>query len=320
MQDNIDNNNNTFNQKQHDLKLGLCCLFHKEPIKFKTYTKTALLKLSDSDRTDKILSTISHNIKTLQEAIDYCVKNNIESYRFSSDLFPHFDYISGVLSDRDMSWLFEKLKNTDTKNIKLSCHPGQFVNLGSPHNHVVLNSINEINYHTTLCEMLQCAEINIHIGSGIYGDKESAKARFIETYKQYNLKNITIENDELSYSVEDCLEVAKELKIPVTFDLHHHRCHLLKPEYISEYTEYQLFLMCKQTWRDAGYDYMRMHLSNPKIELYESASKSRGHSDIIYDLDSIPGWLKEESLHFDIHLDIEAKHKESAIFDLRNKL
>ena len=141
-----------------------------------------------------------------------------------------------------------------------------------------------------------------------------------DSYKQYNLKNITIENDELSYSVEDCIEVATELKIPVTFDLHHHRCYLLKPEYISELSEYELFLKCKQTWIDAGYNYMRMHLSNPKILDYTTASKSRGHSDMIYDLDSIPGWLKEESLHFDIHLDIEAKHKETAIFELRKKL
>lgn len=65
---------------------------------------------------------------------------------------------------------------------------------------------------------------------------------------------------------------------------------------------------------------MRMHLSNPKIELYKSASKSRGHSDMIYDLESIPDWLKRESLSFEIHLDIEAKYKEVAIFDLRNKL
>ena len=310
---------NTFNQKQHDLKLGLCCLFHKEPIKFKTYTKTALLKLSDSDRTDKILSIISHNIKTLQEAIDYCSKHKIESYRFSSDLFPHFDYISSILSDRDMSWLFEKLKNIDTNGIKISCHPGQFVNLGSPTLEVQQNSLSELNYHHKLCEALNSKEINIHIG-GIYNDKESAKARFIETYRNNNLKNITIENDELSYSVEDCLEVAKELNISVTFDLHHHRCHLLKPEYVSEYTEHELFLKCKRTWIDAGYNYMRMHLSNPKIQEYTTASKSRGHSDMIYVTDSIPGWLKEESLHFDIHLDIEAKHKETAIFDLLNKL
>lgn len=319
MQDTKDATITTFNQKQHNLKLGLCCLFHNEPIKFKTYTKTALLKLSDSDRTDKILNIISHNIKTLQDSIDYCYKNNIESYRFSSDLFPHFDYISSILSDRDMSWLFEKLKAIDTKNIKLSCHPGQFVNLGSPTPEVQRNSLAELNYHLLLCESLNSNECNIHLG-GTYGDKESAKARFTETHKNNNLKNITIENDELSYSVEDCLEVATALGIPVTFDLHHHRCHSLKPEYVSEYTEYQLFLKCKQTWIDAGYDYMRMHLSNPKTELYESASKSRGHSDMIYDIYSIPEWLKEESLHFDIHLDIEAKHKEVAIFELRKLL
>ena len=275
--------------KNHNLKFGLCCLFHNEPIKFKTYTKTALQKLSVLEQIDKILLICSHNIKTLQEAINYCSKNNIESYRFSSDLFPHFTYISSVLSEKDMSWLFDKLKTTDTKNIKLSCHPGQFVNLGSPTPGVVLNSVAELEYHYKLCEALKSQEINIHLGSGTYNDKESAKKRFIETYNLYNLKHITIENDELSYSVEDCLEVAKELNIPVTFDLHHHRCHLLKPDYISEYTEHQLFLKCKGTWIDAGYNYMRMHLSNPKIQEYTTASKSRGHSDMIYDLDSIPG-------------------------------
>jgi len=301
----------------HKLKFGLCCLFHKEPIKFKTYTKTALLKLSDSDRTDKILTVISHNIKTLQEAINYCCINSIESYRFSSDLFPHFDYISSILSDGDMTWLLDKLKSIDTKNIKLSCHPGQFVNLGSPTPDVVQNSLSEIKYHSILCEHLKADEINIHLGSGTYGDKESTKARFMETFRNNDLKNLTIENDELSYSVEDCLEVATILKIPVTFDLHHHRCHLLKPDYVSEFTEHELFLKCKQTWIDAGYDYMRMHLSNPKTGEYASASKSRGHSDTIYDLESIPEWLREESLNFDIHLDIEAKFKETAIFELR---
>ena len=250
--------------KNHNLKFGLCCLFHNEPIKFKTYTKTALQKLSVLEQIDKILLICSHNIKTLQEAINYCSKNNIESYRFSSDLFPHFTYISSVLSEKDMSWLFDKLKTTDTKNIKLSCHPGQFVNLGSPTPGVVLNSVAELEYHYKLCEALKSQEINIHLGSGTYNDKESAKKRFIETYNLYNLKHITIENDELSYSVEDCLEVARELKIPVIFDLHHHRCHLLKPDYISEYTEYQLFLKCKQTWRDAGYNYMNLPL---KVEV-----------------------------------------------------
>ena len=67
------------------------------------------------EQIDKILLICSHNIKTLQEAINYCSKNNIESYRFSSDLFPHFTYISTVLSEKDMTWLFEKLSGVNTK-------------------------------------------------------------------------------------------------------------------------------------------------------------------------------------------------------------
>ena len=297
-----------------NLKLGLCCLFYNEPIKFKTYTNTALQKLSIVEQKKKIISTIEHNICTLQKAIDYCYKNNITSYRFSSDLFPHFQKIKEILDISEMNFLFEKLSKTDTKNITLSCHPGQHVNLGSPNEDVVLNSIADLEYHKILSDCLLSYEINIHLG-GQYGNKTEAKRRFIDVVKQNNLEYLTIENDELSFSVQDCLEVAEELNIPVTFDLHHHRCHDLNQDYSSEFSEYELFLKCKDTWIKAGYNYMRMHLSNPK-DSYSTPSKSRAHSDLIYDVNSIPDWLIEESKHFDIHFDIEAKHKEVAIFKL----
>ena len=45
------------NYKKHNLKLGLCCLFHKENIKFKTYTKTALLKL-EADQVQKWIKIV----------------------------------------------------------------------------------------------------------------------------------------------------------------------------------------------------------------------------------------------------------------------
>lgn len=300
---------------KHNLKFGLCCLFHKEDIKFKTYTKASLLKLNINEQKEKILGIINHNIKTLQSAINYCCNNNIESYRVSSDLIPHFQFIQTVLYKDEIENIFTSLSKIDTKNITLSVHPGQHVNLGSPTEEVIKNSLDDLYYHGKLVESLNCLEINIHLG-GTYGKKESAKERFIENFQSLYNKNITIENDELSYTVEDCLEVADKLKIPVTFDLHHHRCHSLKDDYISQYSEHELFKLCKQTWINAGYNYMRMHLSNPKSKEYRSASKSRSHSDIIYDKTSIPEWLLEESLNFEIHLDIEAKHKEVAIFDL----
>lgn len=296
------------------LNYGLCCLFYKEPIKFRTYTKTALLKLSNQDRKDKIISTINHNINSLQQAIDYCYLNNIKSYRFSSDLFPHYQYIKSILTFKELESLLLNLSLIDTKNILLSCHPGQHVNLGSPTLEVVKNSLDDLEYHNILSGCLNSNEVNIHLG-GIYGNKISAKERFIDVVRQNDIKNLTIENDELSFSVEDCLEVGNILNIPVTFDLHHHRCYKLKDDYNSTFAEQELFQQCKQTWINAGYNYMRMHLSNPK-DNYSTPSKSRSHSDIIYDKDSIPEWLIEESKYFNIYLDIEAKHKEIAIFEL----
>ncbi len=81
------------NYKIHNLKFGLCCLFHNEPIKFKTYTKTSLLKLNFNEQRAKILNIIEHNITTLQKAINFCYNNSIKSYRVGSDIIPHFNYI-----------------------------------------------------------------------------------------------------------------------------------------------------------------------------------------------------------------------------------
>lgn len=59
------------------MEFGLCCLFYNEPIKFKTYTYSGIKKISGNDMDGarkKVLDIWQHNIKTLQQAIDYCVK------------------------------------------------------------------------------------------------------------------------------------------------------------------------------------------------------------------------------------------------------
>lgn len=303
------------------VKFGLCCLFHEENIKYKTYTKSGLQKLSLSEQKDKVLSVIIHNINSLQYSLNYCHLNSIDSFRISSDLFPHYDYIKTILTNNDFDYLFNKLNNLKTYNLTLSMHPGQHVNLGSPTPEVVESSKKDLEMHWEIFKNIptKTREINIHLG-GSYGDKTSAKKRFIEVAKTLDFyKNLTIENDELSYSVEDCLEVSRELGIPVTFDLHHHRCHSLNPDYVSEFDSISdIVTACSKTWRDSGYSHVRTHISSPKNG-YSTASKSRPHSDKIEISDFII--LNSVNLeNLDLHVDIEAKHKEVAIFDLRNQL
>lgn len=300
------------------MHFGLCCLFNQTDIKFKTYTKAGLLKLSLSEQRSKVQEVVLHNFKALQEAINYCHLNYIDSYRISSDLIPHFEYITdnNLLPEN----MLDMLTNIKTYNIRLSMHPGQHCVPGSPNESTSINSFRDLKYHYSVLELLEntVPEINIHLG-GTYGDKVSAKQRFIKNVISWDdYCFLTIENDELSYGVEDCLEVARELNIPVVFDLHHHRCYQLKPENVSKYTEHELFLQCKQTWIDSGKNYMRMHISSPK-DGYSTPSKSRAHSDYI-DIDDLPEWLLQESEKFEIHLDIEAKHKETAIRKLKDDI
>ena len=97
---------------------------------------------------------------------------------------------------------------------RTSQHPGQHVALGSNRQEVIDNSIDDLRYHKLIQDAVGFKEMNIHLG-GAYGDKPSAKDRFVENAKEFK-DYLTIENDELTYSIDDCLEVSERTGIPVT--------------------------------------------------------------------------------------------------------
>jgi UV DNA damage endonuclease len=287
------------------LNFGLCCLFHREKIKFKTFTLKRLKDISTVE------SVYSHNIASLQEAFDYCHNNSIASYRVSSDIFPSFALLlrEGFITEAFLQNYLNRLSELNSYDLKLSFHPSQFVNPSSPNPEVVKNSFEDLNAHAKLSKYLGISEINIHLG-GRYGDKEASKERFIERLRDYEFLNfITLENDELNYSIVDTVEVAKELGVRVVYDIHHQRCYELKESLNLD--EEESFKLARETWK--GFDYQRVHLSNPR-DGYTTASKSRPHSDYISDF---PQWLKK---YPDVHIDIEAKAKESAIERLAREL
>jgi UV DNA damage endonuclease len=312
---------NIKNYLGEQMEYGLCCLFWEEPIKFKTYTYAGITKLlkekgMDSAR-EKVFGIWQHNVDTLQKAIVYCRDHDIKSYRVGSDLLPQLHRMigDGIATQDHLEEYTQKLSQINSDGIILSMHPGQHVNMGSPSTDVVTNSVRDLKDHFFVAKPLGCTEINIHLGGG-YGDKPAAMARFIENMKTLltpeELSWITIENDELTYGVDECLTVAKELGIRVTFDIHHHRCWKINnPDYTD--SEIELFNKCCVTWNDYGYQ--RLHISTPKNG-YSTASKSRSHHDFITPTD-LPMWLADIP---NVHVDIEAKAKETAIFKLRESL
>jgi UV DNA damage endonuclease len=289
------------------MKFGLCCLFREEKINFKTFT---LKNLS----VEKIESVYNHNIDTLQKAFDYCHQNGIESYRISSDLLPKFGtLLREKFFFRDfLNPFLEKLEKLNSYNLTLSFHPSQFVNMGSPLENVIKNSIDDIRDHILLSKYLKVNEINIHIG-GRYDNREETKKRFIKNmllhFSRDELDMITLENDELNFSINDVVEVAEALKIRVVYDIHHERCFQIGKEIDEE----ENFRKARESWKN--FSYQRVHLSSPR-DGYSTSSKSRPHHDFI-NIEDFPKWLKK---YENVHIDIEAKAKEKAISKLKRDL
>ena len=112
----------------------------------------------------------------------------------------------------------------------MSKHPDQFVILNSKSEDIVKNSIRELQFQCILLDSMKLpssAKLQIH-GGGVYGDKEKAKKDFSNNFKKLldeSLKRrLVIENDDRSYSLQDCLDINSETGIPIVFDTFHHEC------------------------------------------------------------------------------------------------
>lgn len=119
-----------------------------------------------------------------------------------------------------------------SRNVRLSFHPGQFTVLASENPGIVDRSIEEFEYHANMAKWMgygrsfQDFKINVHISgrAGTQGIRDAYKRLSPEARNC-----ITIENEEMSYGLDDCLELSDV--VPIVLDIHHHW--IKTGEYIS---------------------------------------------------------------------------------------
>jgi UV DNA damage repair endonuclease len=107
--------------------------------------------------------------------------------------------------------------------VRLSMHPGQFTVLASDNDNIVERSIEEFEYHADMARWMgygqkfQDFKINVHI-SGRQGPKGIRRAYTRLSPEARNC--ITIENEEISWGLDDCLSISD--LVPIVLDIHHH--------------------------------------------------------------------------------------------------
>jgi UV DNA damage endonuclease len=158
-----------------------------------------------------------------------------------------------------------------------------------------------------LSEQIGADVINIHAG-GVYGDKQSALSRLskeVSALPEPIRSRLTLENDDRSYTVADLLPICEQLKIPLVYDVHHHRCN---PDGLTVAAATEA---CLQSWQQLGRE-PYFHISSPKNGW---DGKPGPHADFI-DIADFPA----EWHGLDATIDVEAKAKELALLKLRKEL
>ncbi|EEM14367.1 MULTISPECIES: UV DNA damage repair endonuclease UvsE [Bacillus] len=281
----------------------------------KTMTFTTWKKLGKQEREEKLYNITMQNLMHTLRTLHYNIAHEIPLYRLSSSIVPlathpevDFDYIDIFTPFwRKMGKLIRE------HNLRVSFHPNQFTLFTSEKPHITDNAVLDMTYHYNVLDAMGLADssyINIHIG-GAYGNKEKALLRFHENLKKlppHIKQQMTLENDDKTYTASETLAVCKLERIPFIFDYHHHMANLC-----DEPLEALLPAIFK-TW-DHTNTIPKVHISSPKSE-----KEFRSHANYI-DATFIKPFLHiMRELNQDFDIMIESKQKDLALFQFVDEL
>ncbi|KAE8226079.1 hypothetical protein CF319_g1272 [Tilletia indica] len=291
-------------------RLGYACLNTilraQKPSIFSS--RTTRLKSIEEKGLDFVRELALANVRDIIPMIEWNEAHGIRFMRLSSEMFPFathpvngYDFVAFAKDE-----LAKAGELARKYGHRLTMHPGQFCQLGTPKKDVLEASIRELDMHAQILDALGMDQDSVMIlhGGGVYGEREETVARIKNTI-QTRLKGSTrsrlvLENDELSYSVDELLPICKELKVPLVLDFHHD---MLRP---SSRSPAELMPEILEIWKERGIR-PKFHLSEPRPGA-KAMRERRAHSDRCT---HIPAELPANA-----DLMIEAKDKEQAVFEL----
>ncbi len=301
-------------------RLGYACInmgFSQRPKKQRITTNRSMIKRTFQEKGITYASQLSlANCRDLLKILKWNKENNINFFRMSSDLIPWAsEYQLTELPEYEQisEALYEAGLYAAENDIRVTTHPGPFNKLTSPREEVILRTIRDLEIHGEIFDLMclprtTYAKINIHVGAA-YDDKPMAVGNFCKNFQRLSKAvktRLTVENDDKPslYTTRELYDnIFKRIGIPVVFDYHHHSLHS------GDQSEQEALEMALSTW-DVGVRPV-VHYSESRSDEYgDPKIKPQAHSD------SYVRPINTYGLPMDIML--EAKHKEQALFKMRN--
>jgi UV DNA damage repair endonuclease len=285
---------------------------------------------------DKIIDVAKRNILNTHALVKKVAElpHELRMLRITSDMFSFYtmDEYKDFWLRRDVQdtlerWMAPIGETARANDVRLSFHPDQFVVLASDRPEVVNKSIEEFEYHADMARFMgygkqfQDIKINVHI-SGRAGPEGIRRAYNRLSPEARN--GLTIENEEISWGLDSCLELSD--LVPIVLDIHHNW--IKTGEYIEK-TDPRIGMVI-DSWRGVRpvihYSVSREeHLPgactvsrpclNTLLENGKNKQKLRAHSDYYWN-EAVNNWALTHRSWADIMC--ESKAKNLASFKLHN--
>lgn len=269
------------------------------------------LRLANLHDADRVRALIRENLAGLDTVIRWNAEYGVPLFRMGQALIPFASH-PGFPYDWEAEHGDELRRAGELARelgIRLSMHPGQYIQPGSPKPEVTGRSLAELRYVARIFDLIGSPDsvLVLHMG-GAHEDKPATTARFIEAMRPEEgvLKYLALENDERIWTVAEVVEVAGSLGIPAIADTLHHD---LNPGGLTLEGAFDLSL---PTWQDRG--------ARPKLHL-SSQNPEKQPGAHAYSVDLVDWRALVDALRGrEADVMVEAKGKEHALVPLGIKL
>lgn len=281
---------------------------------------------------------LSVSLAYLRDVFLYLDRQGIRMYRMAADLAPyasHPDLPDFHHQIRECTRELAELgKMAEGFDLRLSFHLPATAVLNALNENTARQAARQVRIHSSILDGLGLgpgAVVVGHVG-GLYGDKESALARFVERYRRLPSRarrRLVLENDDGRFSVADTLWIHQQTGIPLVFDFLHFQNH--NPEGMSTAEALE---RCLHSW-PPGIK-AKIHFSSPRTAMrllepktgalrgtshHLRAPRPRQHADFVDPFQFcslVREALRQEMPDFDVML--EAKAKDLALLHLREQV
>lgn len=203
-----------------------------------TVTIATLTRLGPARAEEKLTEVLRRNLLALQLQLDEVARHPAyrRLLRVNSGLLPAYTHEVGRPLYRQpgiralvRSGLEHAGRKAREAGIRIGLHPDQYCVLNSATPSTLENAVAELEYHADILRMMglaggwhpQGAHVNIHGGGRGEGIAGFRRGLALLSEDARNL--LTVENDEMSFGLDDLLPLADA--VPIVLDLHHHWVH-----------------------------------------------------------------------------------------------